>query len=177
MNYWLFKSEPDAWSWEQQLARGEAGEPWSGVRNHLAQQQMKAMRIGDLGFFYHSNIGKEIVGVVEVCQEYQPDPSDELYKSQIDLHEQSPSNNSFGRSGDVMNGALAENSGGFSKDKMFKWGCVYVKAVKPLPKPVTLAQVKATPSLAQMKLVTMSRLSVQPVTEEEWFIILKMGGV
>ncbi len=135
-HYWLFKSEPNAWSWPQQVAKGEAGEPWSGVRNALAQQQMKAMQVGDLGFFYHSNIGKEIVGVVEVCQAFQPDPTDSTQK----------------------------------------WGLVYVKAVKPCPKPVTLAQVKATPALSNMKLVTMSRLSVQPVREDEWALICQMAG-
>lgn len=73
MAYWLFKSEPDAWSWDQQVARGEAGEEWTGVRNYQARNNMRAMKVGDLGFFYHSNIGKEIVGIVEVCAESAPD--------------------------------------------------------------------------------------------------------
>ena len=73
MNYWLFKSEPDAWSWDQQLARGEAGEEWTGVRNYQARNTMRAMKIGDRGFFYHSNTGKDIVGVVEVIRESEPD--------------------------------------------------------------------------------------------------------
>lgn len=73
MAFWLFKSEPDAWSWDQQVARGDAGEEWTGVRNYQARNNMRAMRVGDLGFFYHSNIGKEIVGVVEVIRESAPD--------------------------------------------------------------------------------------------------------
>ena len=74
--YWLFKSEPDSFSWEQQKARGKKGEPWEGVRNYLARKHMKAMLVGDRGFFYHSNEGKEIVGVVEVCATAHPDHSD-----------------------------------------------------------------------------------------------------
>ena len=73
MAYWLFKSEPDAWSWDQQVARGAAGEEWTGVRNYQARNNMRAMKVGDLGFFYHSNIGKEVVGIVEVCAESAPD--------------------------------------------------------------------------------------------------------
>ena len=76
MNYWLFKSEPSAWSWQKQIAVGPSGTGWSGVRNHLAKQNMMKMRCGDLGFFYHSNEGKEIVGIVEVIREYYPDDSD-----------------------------------------------------------------------------------------------------
>ncbi|MDO9639179.1 MAG: EVE domain-containing protein [Pseudotabrizicola sp.] len=73
MNFWLFKSEPDAWSWDQQVARGEAGEEWGGVRNYQARNNMRAMKVGDRGFFYHSNIGKEIVGIVEVIRTSAPD--------------------------------------------------------------------------------------------------------
>lgn len=73
MAYWLFKSEPDAWSWDQQLARGDVGEEWGGVRNYQARNNMRAMQIGDRGFFYHSNQGKEIVGIVEVCALAHPD--------------------------------------------------------------------------------------------------------
>ncbi len=73
MAYWLFKSEPDAWSWDQQVAKGEIGEEWHGVRNYQARNNMRAMKVGDLGFFYHSNVGKEIVGVVEVCATSHPD--------------------------------------------------------------------------------------------------------
>ena len=73
MAYWLFKSEPDAWSWDQQVAKGAVGEEWHGVRNYQARNNMRAMALGDLGFFYHSNIGKEIVGIVEVCALSHPD--------------------------------------------------------------------------------------------------------
>jgi predicted RNA-binding protein with PUA-like domain len=137
MRYWLFKSEPSTWSWEQQVAAGSDGTHWNGVRNHLAKQQMMAMKKGDLGFFYHSNEGKEIVGMVEVIREYYPDDSDPTGKF-------------------VM---------------------VDVKAVTPLKKPVTLADVKATPALANMSLVTSARLSVQPVTAAQWKVICKMGGL
>lgn len=137
MRYWLFKSEPSVWGWDQMVKAGAKGTHWNGVRNHLAKQQMMAMRKGDLGFFYHSNDGKEIVGIVEVIGEFYPDDSDETGK----------------------------------------FGMVDVKAVKPLKKPVTLADIKATKTLAQMSLVTSARLSVQPVTAAEWKIILKMGGL
>lgn len=138
MAKWLFKSEPSSWSWQQQLESGAKGTFWSGVRNHLAKKNMMAMKKGDLGFFYHSNEGKEIVGIVEVVKEYYPDPTAEQGEP---------------------------------------WVVVDLKAIKPMPKPVTLAQVKATKSLAKMSLITSARLSVQPVTEEEWQIICKMGGV
>lgn len=137
MHYWLFKSEPSAWSWDQQVKAGAKGTGWTGVRNHLAKQNMMKMAVGDRGFFYHSNEGKEIVGIVEVCKLFHPDPTDETGK----------------------------------------FGMVDVKAVKPLIKPVTLAQVRATESLAKMSLLTSARLSVQPVTAKEWAIICKMGGV
>ena len=75
MNYWLMKSEPSTWSWDDQLARGEDGEGWDGVRNHQASNNMKAMEIGDLAFFYHSVNEKQIVGIVEVCELYHPDPT------------------------------------------------------------------------------------------------------
>jgi predicted RNA-binding protein with PUA-like domain len=135
MAYWLFKSEPDAWSWEQQKKKGARGEPWSGVRNHTAKLNMKAMRCGDLGFFYHSNEQKAVVGIVEVIEEFQPDPTDE--KGQF--------------------------------------GLVVVKAVKDMPRPVTLADAKANPKLARMSLVTSFRLSVQPVTDGEWKEVCRMG--
>lgn len=75
MAYWLFKSEPDTWSWDQQKAKGEAGEEWTGVRNYQARNNMRAMQIGDRGFFYHSNEGREVVGIVEVCKLAHPDSS------------------------------------------------------------------------------------------------------
>jgi predicted RNA-binding protein with PUA-like domain len=134
---WLLKSEPDAFSWDMLKAKGKAGEPWTGVRNFLARNNMKAMKVGDLGFFYHSNIGKEIVGVAKVIALAHPDPTD--------------------------------GTG--------KWECVDVVAVADMPKPVTLAEVKATPTLAKMSLVTSMRLSVQPVTPDEWRIVCKMGGL
>jgi predicted RNA-binding protein with PUA-like domain len=75
MNYWLVKSEPDAWSWDQQVKSGKKGEAWTGVRNHTAKQNLAKMKKGDLAFFYHSNVGKEIVGIVEIVREAYPDPT------------------------------------------------------------------------------------------------------
>ena len=135
MPFWLVKSEPSAWSWSQQVACGAKGTQWSGVRNHGAKLHLQAMRLGEKCFFYHSNDGKEIVGLVEVCRTFYPDPSDE--------------GNRF--------------------------GMVDVCAVKALPKPVSLAKIKATPELAKMALVTNSRLSVQPVTLAEWQLICEMA--
>ncbi|QUS36449.1 EVE domain-containing protein [Falsirhodobacter algicola] len=137
MAFWLFKSEPDAWSWDQQVAKGEAGEEWTGVRNYQARNNMRAMKVGDRGFFYHSNIGKEIVGIVEVCAESAPD-------------------------------STADDP---------KWDCVTIKAVQPVPRPITLEEVKQTPELADMVLVRNSRMSVQPVRDEEWDFICKMAGL
>ncbi|MBN9593510.1 MAG: EVE domain-containing protein [Alphaproteobacteria bacterium] len=137
MAYWLFKSEPETWSWAQQKAKGAKGEPWNGVRNHQAKLNMQAMKKGDLGFFYHSGAERQIVGIVEVIGEYRPDPTDE--------------------------------SG--------KFGLVDVKAVRDVPKPVTLADAKAAPKLTDMVLVKFSRLSVQPVTPAEWKVVCTMGGV
>jgi predicted RNA-binding protein with PUA-like domain len=137
MNYWLFKTEPETFSWEMQKKRGAKGEPWSGVRNFAAAKHMKAMKKGELGFFYHTGDEKQIVGIVEVIAEYKPDPTDETGK----------------------------------------FGLVDVKAVKEVPKPVTLAQVKADPKLKDMVLAREPRLSVQPVTPAEWKHICKMGGV
>ena len=134
--YWLLKTEPEAWSWDDQKKRGSKGEPWSGVRNYQAANNMKAMKRGDLAFFYHSGEERRIVGVVEVVKEYRPDPTDE--------------------------------SGRF--------GMVDVKAVKPLPKPVTLAEIRSDERLAEMVLVKNSRLSVQPVSAGEWQIICRAGG-
>jgi predicted RNA-binding protein with PUA-like domain len=137
MQHWLLKSEPSVWSWDQQVAAGEAGTFWNGVRNHMAKQQLMAMQLGDTGFFYHSNEGKAIIGIVSVIRTYYPDPSDE--------------------------------SGTF--------GMVDVKAVEKLPQPVSLALIKQEPRLASMALLKYSRLSVQPVTAEEWQIVRKMGGL
>jgi predicted RNA-binding protein with PUA-like domain len=137
MNYWLFKTEAKTFSWEMQKKKGAKGEPWSGVRNWTAAGNMKAMKKGDLGFFYHTGDEKRIVGIVEVIGEYRPDPTDETGK----------------------------------------FGLVDVKAVKDMPRPVTLAEVKATPALATMSLVKSFRLSVQPVTAAEWKKVCKMGGL
>ncbi len=137
MAHWLYKSEPDTWSWDEQVKVGAKGEPWNGVRNHTAKNNMLAMKIGDTGFFYHSNQGREIVGIVEVIKEAVPDPSDPTGKF-------------------VM---------------------VYLKAVKPFKTPVSLATIKADPRFQEMALVKYSRLSVQPVTDEEWDIICAMGGL
>jgi predicted RNA-binding protein with PUA-like domain len=122
MAYWLVKSEPSVWSWDQQVAKGAKGEAWTGVRNFTARQNLVAMKKGDKAFFYHSNEGKEIVGIAEVIKEAYPDPS----------------------------------------DKTGKFVCVDIKADK---------------KFADMALVKYSRLSVQPVTAEEWKVICKMGGM
>jgi predicted RNA-binding protein with PUA-like domain len=137
MAKWLLKSEPDVWGWADQLAIAPRGEEWHGVRNYQARNNMRAMRLGDQGFFYHSNVGKEIVGIVEVCAESHPDSS--------------------------------------SDDP--RWDCVDVRALRPLSHPVSLATVRADPRLSQMALVKNSRLSVQPVTEEEWQIVCALGGI
>lgn len=136
MRYWLFKSEPFKWSWDQQVAKGEAGEEWDGIRNYQARNFMREMKLGDLGFFYHSNEGKAVVGVVEVCAEIHPD-------------------------------STADDP---------RWECVDVKAVAPFPKPVTLEMCKADERLKDMVLVNNSRLSVQPVTEDEWKVVCELGG-
>jgi len=137
MTHWLFKSEPDTWSWDQQVARGEQGEEWHGVRNYQARNNMRAMKIGDLGFYYHSNIGKEVVGIVEVCKTSAPDSS--------------------------------------TDDP--RWDCVHIRAVRPLLRPVTLETCKVEPGLEKMVLVNNSRLSVQPVTPDEWRIVCHLGGI
>lgn len=136
MAYWLFKSEPGTWSWDDQVKAGRQGAEWDGVRNYQARNQMKAMRKGEKGFFYHSVDAKEIVGVVEVVKEAHPDFTDDTGK----------------------------------------WECVDVRAVAPLVRPVTLAEVKANPALADMMLVKNMRLSVQPVTEAEWETVLDLAG-
>jgi len=137
MAYWLFKTEPETFSWEMQKKKGAKGEPWSGVRNFAAAKHMKAMKKGELGFFYHTGDEKQIVGIVEVIGEYRPDPTDETGK----------------------------------------FGLVEVKAVKDVPKPVTLARVKSDPKLKDIVLAREPRLSVQPVTPAQWKYICKLGGV
>ena len=135
MAYWLFKSEPNIWSWDQQVQKGDQGEGWDGVRNYQAANNMKAMSIGDLGFFYHSVKEKRIVGIVDVIAPYHPDPTDA--------------------------------SGRF--------GMVTIRAITPMVRPVTLAEVKAEESLADLALVRQARLSVVPVSSAEWNYILTMG--
>ena len=137
MAHWLFKSEPEKWSWEMQKAAGKKGQQWDGVRNYQARNNMRAMQIGDQGFFYHSNEGKEVVGIVEVC-------------------------------------ALAHQD---TTTDDARWECVDLRAVKDMPKPVTLEDIKANETLAGMVLVNNSRLSVQPVTDAEWAEVCRMGGL
>jgi predicted RNA-binding protein with PUA-like domain len=134
MQYWLMKSEPSAYSWEQLLKDGKTN--WSGVRNFQAAANLKAMKKGDHAFFYHSNEGLAVVGICEIVKEAYPDPS----------------------------------------DKTGKFVQVDVKPVAPLKQPVTMAEIKATPGLADMVLVKNSRLSVQPVTAAQWKAVCKMGG-
>ena len=136
MQYWLFKSEPSTWSWDQQVAKGDIGEEWDGVRNYQARNFMRQMHVGDLGFFYHSQKDKEIVGIVEVCANAHPDST--------------------------------------TDDP--RWECVDIRAVKSMQIPVTLEQIKTDPRLTEMVLVKNSRLSVQPVTAEEWAIICGLGN-
>ncbi len=137
MAYWLFKSEPEVWSFDMQKKKGAAGEEWTGVRNYQARNNMKAMKLGDRGFFYHSNEGKAVVGLVEVCKLAHRDSS--------------------------------------TDDE--RWECVDIRAVADVPKPVSLDTIKADPRLKEMVLVKNSRLSVQPVTAEEWKLICSLGGV
>lgn len=135
MAYWLIKSEPDTWSWDQHVKKG--ADSWTGVRNHQAKVHLQNMKKGDKAFFYHSNEGKEIVGVSEVAKEAYPDPTD-------------------------------------AKGAFY---AVDFKAVEPLKTPVKLADLKADKKFADMVLVKNSRLSVQPVTADEWKAIRKMGGL
>ena len=133
MAYWLMKSEPGSWSWEDQTQVESEG--WDGVRNYQASNNLKAMRVGELSFFYHSVNEKRIVGIVEVVRQYHPDPTDA--------------------------------SGRF--------GMVDVKAVRPMTKPVTLADIKAEPRLQDLPLIRQSRLSVMPIDAESWKLICRMG--
>lgn len=136
MAYWLVKSEPKTWSWNDQVEAGAKGTFWSGVRNHVAKQHLMAMKLGDKAFFYHSNEGKEIVGIVEIIKTYYPDHTDETGK----------------------------------------FGMVDLKAVGPLKRAITLDEIKKEPRLAKMVLVNNSRMSVQPVTDEEWGLVCQMGA-
>jgi len=138
MAYWLMKSEPGSWSWDQQVKSGAKGTAWTGVRNHQAKQNLMKMKKGDHGFFYHSGEDKAAVGIVEITREAYPDPT--------------------AKAGEP-------------------WVVVDVKAVEPLPKPVTIAAAKTEPKLKAMVLLNNTRLSVQPITAEEWKTLCKMGGV
>ncbi len=135
MAYWLFKSEPGAWSWDDQVKAGTA--EWDGIRNYQADNNMKAMKIGDRAFCYHSVDERTIVGVVEVAREHYPDPT----------------------------------------DAKGRFGMVDVTAVMPVKSPVTLADIKAEPALADFALVRQSRLSVVPVAPAEWKLLCKMAGI
>ena len=137
MAYWLLKSEPDEWSWDQQKAEGRNGAEWGGVRNFQARNNMRKMSKGDLGFFYHTGGEKRVVGIVKVVKEAHPE----------------------------------------STDPTGQWECVDVAAVSALPRPVTLAEIKAEPKLKSMVLVRNSRLSVQPVSAAEWRKVCAMGGL
>ncbi|TYP68289.1 EVE domain-containing protein [uncultured Paracoccus sp.] len=136
MAHWLFKSEPDVFGWDDLVARGDAGEQWDGVRNYQARNNMRAMQVGELGLFYHSNIGKEAVGIVEVIAPAHPDTT--------------------------------------ASDP--KWECVDIRAVRKLPRAISLDEAKAEPRLRDMVLVNNSRLSVQPVSDAEWAVILELAG-
>lgn len=134
MAYWLIKSEPFKYSWDQFVQDGETF--WDGVRNYAARNNLKAMKKGDMAFFYHSNEGVEIVGIAKVVKEYYQDPTT-----------------------DDAN-----------------WVAVNFKPHKKLKKPVSLADIKADKRLENMALVRLGRLSVQPVTDEEWNIVLEKAG-
>jgi len=136
MAHWLFKSEPDVFGWDALVAKGDAGEEWDGVRNYQARNFMRAMSVGDTGFFYHSRSGLEIVGIVAVCAAAHPD----------------------------------------STTDDARWDCVDVRAVRPFESAVSLDTIKRDPALEDMILVKNSRLSVQPVTDDEWLYICKLGG-
>jgi predicted RNA-binding protein with PUA-like domain len=136
MAYWLVKTEPEEFSWDDLVKKGR--EPWTGVRNFQARSNLKNMKAGDRAFFYHTGDEKRIVGIAEVTREHYPDPT----------------------------AAPGE-----------PWVVVDVKPVAPVPTPVTLKEIRAEKALGAMVLVKASRLSVQPVTAEEWKIVCRMGGV
>jgi predicted RNA-binding protein with PUA-like domain len=138
MAYWLLKTEPEEFSWNDQVARGNKGEPWSGVRNFIARKHLKEMQQGEKFFFYHTGKEKQVVGIGEVLREHYPDPT----------------------------AAKGE-----------PWVAITTGAVEPLPQPVTLAAIKAEPKLKDMALVKYARLSVQPVSADQWKYICRMGGL
>jgi predicted RNA-binding protein with PUA-like domain len=134
MAYWLIKSEPSVYSWDQLVKDKQTF--WNGVRNYAARNNLKAMKKGDELFFYHSNEGVEIVGIAKLTKEYYPDPT------------------------------IDDDT----------WVAVDVKPVRKLKNPVSLAKIKADKRLADMALVRLGRLSVQPVTEKEWKVVLELAG-
>lgn len=133
MAYWLIKTEPGSWSWEQQSEAGTTA--WEGVANAQALNNMRAMAVGDRAFFYHTGKEKQVVGIVEITRAFYPDPND-------------PAS-----------------------------GLVDVKAISPLPRPVTLAAIKVDPALADLALVKQPRLSVLPVDDASWAHICGLGGL
>jgi predicted RNA-binding protein with PUA-like domain len=135
MAFWLFKSEPEAFSWDELVKAGKAGTEWTGVKNYAARNHMRAMKKGDKAFYYHSGSERRIVGIAEIIKTVHADSTDA------------------------------------------EWECVDIAAVKPVPKPVALDQIKAEKKLADMALVRISRLSVQPVSDREWDIVAKMAGI
>ena len=137
MAYWLMKTEPEEFSWDDQVKRGAKGEPWSGVRNFIARRNLKAMKKGEKFFFYHTGDEKQVVGIGEVIKEAFPDPSAE---------------------------------------KGEPWVAVQTGAVAPFKTPVTLAAIKADAKFKEFKLVRQSRLSVVPVSNEHFKLLMKMSG-
>ena len=135
MAHWLVKSEPEEWSWTQQVEAGREGAEWTGIRNFSARNHLRAMQKGEQAFFYHTGKERAIVGIVKVIAEAHPDSTDAA------------------------------------------WRAIDVAAVEPLPTPVGLDKIKADKRFAGMALVRLARLSVQPVTETEWRLIRKMGGL
>jgi predicted RNA-binding protein with PUA-like domain len=138
MAYWLMKSEPDVYSFEDLKKEGRKGVEWHGIRNYLARNNMRQMKIGDKAFYYHSNIGLEVVGIAEVCALSHPDST------------------------------AADDP---------RWDCVDIRAVTDMPKAVTRNACKENPKLSKMYLVVSTRLSVQPVTQDEWAEVCAMGGL
>jgi predicted RNA-binding protein with PUA-like domain len=138
MAYWLLKTEPEEFSWTDQVKRGGKGEAWSGVRNFTARRYLKEMKKGEKFFFYHTGDEKQVVGIGEVLREAYSDPT--------------------AKAGEP-------------------WVAVTTGALEAMPKPVTLAAIKAEPKLKAMALVKYARLSVQPVADNEWKLVCKMGGL
>lgn len=135
MAFWLVKSEPDCWSWDNHVKAGTA--PWDGVRNHQANGHLKAMAVGDQALFYHSHGQRAAVGILEITAPWRPDPQD-------------------------VSG---------------RFGIVEMRAVAPLPHPVTLAMIKADPRLEHLALLRQPRLSVVPIDPDAWQVVLSLAGV